>query len=178
LKKAVIIYCSFTGNTEKVAQSIQKGLELGGFDTSIRKVHEAEDICFYDYDLVCIGAPSYNWRPPKPMDDYLKNKFNYYKNEGFIKVNAPAIPGKNVLIFCTYSGPHTGIHEAVPVGKIMGQYFEHFGFNVVDEWYILSEFHGSEGNSTLGRMGNIKGLPNQEDLKRIKESAANLASRL
>lgn len=178
MKKAVIIYCSFTGNTEKVARSIQNGLELGGFDTTVRKVQDAEDIDFYEYDLVCIGAPSYNWRPPKPMDDYLRNKFNHYKKQGRIKVNAPKIPGKNTLVFCTYSGPHTGIREAVPVGKIIGQYFEHFGFHIVDEWYILSEFIGSEEYNTLGRMGNIKGLPSKEDLERIKERAVNLTSRV
>lgn len=178
MKKALILYWSHSGNTEKVAVHTQKGLEEGGFQTTLRKVQEAADIDFYDFDLVCIGAPSYSWHPPKPVDDYLKRKFNSYKKEGRVKVNAPAIPGKNALIFCTYSGPHTGIREAIPAGKYMGQFFEHFGFTVVDEWYILSEFHGSEENSTLGRMGNIKGLPSEEDLKRIKESARNLALRL
>jgi hypothetical protein len=36
----------------------------------------------------------------------------------------------------------------VPVGKYVGRYFEHLGFRVLDEWYVLSEFHGSEENST------------------------------
>jgi len=178
VKKAVILFWSQTGNTEKVAKSIQTGLAEGGFDTTLLRVQEAEEMDFYDSDLVCIGAPSYSWHPPKPVDDYLKAKFNKYKKEGRVKINAPKIPGKNALVFCTYSGPHTGIREAVPVGKYLGQFFEHLGFTVVDEWYVLSEFHGSEENSTLGRMGNIKGLPSAEDLKRIRESARNLASRL
>ena len=178
MKKAVVIYWSVTGNTEKVAISIQKGLEEGGTTTSLVKVQEAEAIDFYDFDLVCFGAPSYNWHLPKPADDYLRSKFNYYKKEGRIKVSAPSIPGKNALVFCTYSGPHTGILEAVPAGKYIGQFFEHFGFTVKDEWYVLSEFHGSEENSTLGRMGNIKGLPSKEDLQRIRERAMNLAGRL
>jgi len=82
------------------------------------------------------------------------------------------------LVFCTYSGPHTGIREAVPAGRYIGQFFEHLGFLVVDEWYVLSEFHGSEENSTLGRMGNIKGLPSEQDLKRIEDQARLLASRI
>lgn len=178
MKKAVILYWSHSGNTEKVALSIQSGLEEGGFQTSLLKVQEAETIDFYDYDLVCFGAPTYSFHPPKPVDDYLKAKFNRYKKEGRIKLGAPVIPDKKALLFCTYSGPHTGIREATPVGKYMGQFFEHFGFTVVDEWYVLSEFHGSEENSTLGRMGNIKGLPTKEDLQRIKEMAHNLALRL
>jgi hypothetical protein len=178
MRKAAVLYWSHTGNTEKVAVSIHKGLVNGGFDTLIKKVREADDVDFYDYDLICFGIPSYSWHPPKPADEYLKAKFARYRTEGRIRLNAPAIAGKNALIFCTYSGPHTGIREAVPAGKYIGQFFEHLGFTVVDEWYILSEFHGSEENSTLGRMGNIKGLPSEQDLKRIADQASLLASRL
>ncbi len=178
MKQAVVIYWSNTGNTQKVAESIQKGLADGGVKTGLLKVQDARDINFYDYDLVCFGAPSYNWHLPKPADDYLKDKFNQYKKDGRIKPGAPALPGKSALVFCTYSGPHTGIREAVPAGKYIGQFFEHFGFTVKDEWYVLSEFHGNEENSTLGRMGNIKGLPSRDDLRRISESAHNLAGRL
>jgi hypothetical protein len=150
----------------------------GGFDTLIKKVQEAGDVDFYDYDLVCFGIPSHNWHPPKPADEYLKAKFARYKTEGRIRLTAPGIDGKNALVFCTYSGPHTGIREAVPAGRYIGQFFEHLGFLVVDEWYVLSEFHGSEENSTLGRMGNIKGLPSEQDLKRIEDQARLLASRI
>ncbi len=124
------------------------------------------------------GHPPYNWLPPKPMEEYLRSMFNRYKKEGRIKPGVPTLPGKYALVFCTYSGPHTGIREAIPVGKYVGQFFEHFGIAVIDEWYVLSEFHGSEENSTLGRMGNIKGLPSKDDLERIKSRAVNLVQRL
>ena len=178
MKKALITYLSITGNTEKVANSIHRGLIRGGFDSILSKVSDAANENFYDYDLVCFGSPSYNWHIPKPADDYLKAKFNQYKKEGRIIPGAPVLQDKNCLVFCTYSGPHTGIREAIPAGKYMGQFFEHFGFTVVDEWYILSEFIGSEENSTLGRMGNIKGLPSESDLRRLEESAFNLAKRI
>ncbi len=178
MRKAAVLYWSHTGNTEKVALSIHKGLGAGGFEALIKKVQEAGDVDFFDYDLICFGAPSYNWHLPKPADDYLKAKFAHYRTEGRIRPTAPCIGGKNALVFCTYSGPHTGIREALPAGKYAGQFFEHLGFAVVDEWYILSEFHGSEENSTLGRMGNIKGLPSEQDLKRIEDQARLLASRI
>jgi hypothetical protein len=72
----------------------------------------------------------------------------------------------------------TGIREAVPAGKYAGQYFEHLGFAVADEWYVLAEFHGEEDMSTLGRMGNIRGLPTEQDLARIEDQARLLAARL
>lgn len=60
----------------------------------------------------------------------------------------------------------------------MRQFFEHIGFTVIDEWYILSEYVGSAENSTLGRMGDIRGRPSREDLARIMEAAKALASKL
>ena len=149
MKNAIVIYQSATGNTAKVAKSIHQGLTRGGMDSLIMTVQEASDVDFFDYALICFGAPSHYWNIPKRADDYLKEKFRQYSNEGRIQPGAPTVPGKNALIFCTYSGPHTGIREAIPAGLYMGQFFEHFGFSVLDEWYILSEFTNSEENNTL-----------------------------
>lgn len=82
------------------------------------------------------------------------------------------------MLFVTYSGPYTGIDEATPVGKDIRQYLEHIGFTVIDEWYVLSEFHGSLENSTKGRMGDIRGKPTEEDLQKIKENAKQVVSLL
>jgi flavodoxin len=176
--KAAVIYWSKTGNTEKVAMAIKEGLETSGVQVLFKRIEDAEGIDFYDYDLTCVGFPSYQWHPPEPVDAFLKSKFNGYRQKGFVKTNAPKISGKNALIFCTYSGPHTGINEAIPAGKYAGQFFEHLGFTVVDEWYILGEFHGSEERSTRGRMGDIRGRPSEEDLKKVKRDAANLLQRV
>jgi hypothetical protein len=100
-----------------------------------------------------------------------------YRKEGRIKPGAPKVPGKNALIFVTFSGPHTGMDEATPAGKYMRQFFEHLGFTVIAEWYVLSEFHGSLANSTQGRMGDIRGKPTEEDLLKIKEDTERLAKK-
>ncbi len=178
LKQAAIVYWSKTGNTEKVAFAIKEGLETAEVSVTLKRAEEADDLDFYDYDLICIGSPSYQWSPPKPLTDFLMDKFIHYRTQGRVKLGAPKIPDKNVLVFCTYSGPHTGINEAIPVGKYIGQFFEHLGFTIVDEWYILSEFHGSEDASTIGRMGDIRGKPNKEDLRKIKEKTRELVGGL
>jgi hypothetical protein len=49
---------------------------------------------------------------------------------------------------------------------------------VLDEWYILSEFHGFEKHSTMGKMGDIRGKPTDQDLRKIREDTAKLADRL
>ena len=171
---AMIIYWSKTGNTEKVARAIREGLKDAGTNVSLLRVEDAREVDFYDYDLVCIGFPSHQWRPPKPVDKFLAEKFSAYRNQGRIKWGAPPVPGKNALVFCTYSGPHTGINEAKPAGLYAGQYLEHLGFNILGEWYVLGEFHGSEQASTQGRMGDIRGLPNEKDLSKVKQDAKQI----
>jgi flavodoxin len=178
MKTALIIYWSKTGNTEKVAAAIKQGLEETNVQVTMKKPEEAEDSDYFDYDLVCVGCPSYSWHPPEPMTAFLKKKFAAYRQQGKIKPSAPKVPGKNALVFVTWSGPHTGMDEATPVGKDIRQYFEHIGFTVIDEWYILSEFHGSLENSTKGRMGDIRGKPTAEDLQKITEQTKKLSAAL
>jgi flavodoxin len=175
LKSALIIFFSSTGNTEKVAHSIKEGLESAGLKVDLRKPSEAENLDFFTYDLVCVGSPSIEWQPAKPISDLLKAKLNLYRNQGKIKPCAPKVKGKNALVFVTYSGPHTGVEEATPAGKTIRQYFEHFGFNVVAEWYVVGEFHGREDMSTHGRLGDIRGKPTNEDLAKIRKKTEQLA---
>jgi len=112
------------------------------------------------------------------MVKWLKEKIHHYRKQGQIKIGAPKIKGKVALIFYTYSGPHTGLNEAIPAGKYLGQFFEHLGFRIIDEWYILSEFHGREDANTKGRMGDIRGKPSKEDLLKITKNAEIIAKDL
>ena len=60
----------------------------------------------------------------------------------------------------------------------VSQFFEHIGFTVLDEWYILVEFHGSHDRSTKGKMDDIRGKPTKEELKKISKDATKLISRI
>jgi flavorubredoxin len=178
VKKALIVYHSSTGNTQKVANAIKEGLEASGVNVEVKKPKEAVDLDFYAYDLVCVGTPSIQWQPAKPITELLTAKMNQYRDEGKIQPSAPKVPGKNAMVFVTYSGPHTGVNEATPVAKVMGQYFEHWGFRVLEEMYVLCEFIGRLDLSTQGRMGDIRGKPTAEELAKVKSDAQKLAQRL
>lgn len=167
IDKAIVIYWSKTGNTEKAAKAIYEALKEKNIEVDIKEVQEAKDINYFDYDLVCIGSPTYQWSPPEEVDKFLQEKYEEFKD--YIELKSPKRPNKHTLIFCTYSGPHTGKNEAIPVIKYIGQFFEHLGFNVLDEIYILSENHGSEKASIDGKMGDIRGLPTEEDLLEVKQ---------
>ena len=60
MKSALIVYWSKTGNTEKVANSIKQGLEEAEVTVTYVKPDEAQALNYLDYDLVCIGCPSYS----------------------------------------------------------------------------------------------------------------------
>jgi flavodoxin len=178
LKSALIVYFSSTGNTQKVAYAIKEGLEAGCLQVDLKKPQEAGELDFDNYNLVCVGSPSIEWQPAKPIMDFLKAKLDLYRSQGKIKPCAPKVAGKNALVFCTYSGPHTGIDEATPAGKIMRQYFEHFGFIILGEWYIVGEFHDREDMSTQGKLGDIRGKPTLDELAKIKKDAKQIAKSL
>ena len=172
--KALIIYWSGTGNTKKVAETIQNTLNNGGVNSILKSVEEALSEDLYEYDLVFIGSPCRMWQAPEPILKYIKEKMDYYRQRGNIKLCAPKIPGKRGVVFATYSGPHTGLSEAIPVGKYLGQFMEHLGFDVAGEWYVVGEFHGRENESTGGRLGDIRGRPNQQDLDHITQEVNKL----
>lgn len=171
---AALIYWSRTGNTAQVARVIEETLHDAGLEVTTRTVAEATDLDWFDYDLVCLGFPSYHWSPPKPVDDLLRARGQEYRRQGRIQVGAPHVPGKRAILFCTYSGPHTGIDEAIPACKYAGQYFAHVGIEVIGELYVVGEFHGSEEMSTRGPLGDIRGRPNAEDLQQVRQQVSAL----
>ncbi len=176
--KTAVVYWSNTGNTKKVAESVRQGLVDAGLKPALIRVEDAEGVDYADYDLFCLGFPSYEWHTPKPVTDYLRRNLVVHRKKGLVKTAAPRVPGKHALIFCTYSGPHTGLNEATPAVKYAGQFFEHIGFDVAAEWCILSEFHGWEEGSTEGRMGDIRGKPTMEDLEEVRVETRRLADSL
>jgi hypothetical protein len=176
--KAAILYWSAGGNTEKVAQVIYETLEASGVGTMLQRIEDAEETDWFDYDLLGVGFPSYRWHPPQPVDKYLQHKFSEYRRLGKVQVGAPPLPGRHALTFCTYSGQHTGINEALPATRYAGQFFEHLGFTVWGDWCIVGQYHGSEQANTQGRLGDIRGRPDERDLAQVRRNTALLLRRL
>ena len=176
--RALIIYFSATGNTRKVADVIRDTLQAEKVSATFLNVKDAASEELYDYDLVFLGSPSYQFLPAGPVMGFIKEKMKLHQERGDIKLCAPRLPGKTAVVFCTYSGPHTGINEVTTAGKYMGQFFEHIGFEVAAEWYVVGEFHGREDFSTMGKLGDIGGRPNEQDLDKVKSDVYNLVRSL
>jgi flavodoxin len=100
MKKVLITYLSFTGNTAMMAQYIAEGVRFSGQEVVVKKVSDiknANDLSGYDGYI--FGSPTHYSDIPKPMKEFLLSArgadlegklggaFGSYTHDG----NAPAI---------------------------------------------------------------------------------------
>lgn len=173
--KALVLHWSAGGNTQKVALRLAQTLEGEGVAVDVQRIDGELAVQYYDYQLVFIGAPVYQFLPPDAVMGFLKRQ-----NRDAVEPAAPERPGVLGVVFCTYGGPHTGTREAVPALRYMGQFLEHAGIRVVDEWAVVGEFHdqGRQRLNVEGRLGDISGRPNESDLRDVAERARGLLRRV
>lgn len=174
--KALNLYFSATGNTEKVAKQMEKTLrELGLEVDSVKVGSDDTQPDILAYDLVFAGSGVYTWLPGKPMLDLYGKLREKYVGQGDVKPASPRREGRKAVVYCTYGGVHTGVNEAVPAVKYMSQLFDHLGYEVIAEWYFVGEYHGKmRPHSSDGRMGNIEGRPNEADLREVSEKVVGI----
>ncbi len=164
------LYFSSTGNTKKVADQIAAtATSLGHQVDTIRATAHAE-VDLLAYDLIFLGSGVYEWLPGKPLRTLCSRLRQKYVAQGEIKPGAPCRQNKIGVVYATYGGGHTGVNEAIPTGKYLGQILDHLGIQVLAEWYLVGEYHGKlQGFSARGRLGDITGRPNDEDLRQVAE---------
>ena len=59
MAKALVIYYSQTGNTQKMAEIITSSIKANGVDCDLKKAEEVESKDLLNYDAVLIGSPTY-----------------------------------------------------------------------------------------------------------------------
>jgi flavodoxin len=171
------LYFSSTGNTEKVAHRITTTIENLGHQIDAVKISGDTDIDLLSYDFIFVGSGVYQWLPGKGLQEFIQKRLAHFAAAGEIKPASPRRANKKVVIYCTYGGAHTGVNEAIPAVKFMGQLFDHLGFEIVAEWYYIGEYP-AEGRfkdfSSLGRLGDIAGRPNDADLADVAARVAGV----
>ncbi|MCG6881113.1 MAG: flavodoxin, partial [Deltaproteobacteria bacterium] len=168
--KILNLYFSSTGNTEKVANRIDETVrELGHTIDTVKLGSKRPSFDILDYDFVFVGSGVYRQLPGKSLMDFNLEMIQTYVKKGEIKRSSPRRTGYNVVAYCTYGGVHTGINEAIPAVKFMGQLFDHLGYNIIGEWYVVGEYKTEKlkSHSVGGRLGDIRGRPNQADLEEV-----------
>ena len=186
--KTLVLYWSYTGNTEAVAKTIYNTVKEEGYPCDLFKIGSESDVDWFDYNLIVVGSPVYEWLPPKNVMKYLQDRYHYYRDEkGYVKPCSPKLKGKFAVVFCTYGGPHTGIHEAIPAIKYIEQSFEHLGFSILEPIAVVGGFKVEkldgrlgwtkelwEKMNKLGKEGDITGRPNENDLNDVENKTIGI----
>ncbi len=97
--KAIVVYYSATGNTQKIAGAIQRGIrgEAGQCDIgSIDKIEPGE---LAGYDMVAFGGPLWYWREPSNL-----RLFAY---------NMPRMDGRLCALFCCHGSTPCGFYYSL-----------------------------------------------------------------
>jgi flavorubredoxin len=72
--KAIVLYHTRFGNTERIAKSLEIGLkEASGIEnvvcTNVRDI--VLSAFLKEYDIICLGAPTEGFSAPKPIKEFL-----------------------------------------------------------------------------------------------------------
>ncbi len=177
--KILNLYCSYTGNTAKVATQIKHTALAHSFTVdSIEVIKNSDEnaVDFLEYDFIFAGCGVYSWLPPDHMMQYINRQNKKHINSGDIKSCSARLADKKAVMYCTYGGPHTGINEGLVVPKYLGQLFDHLGFEIVAEWHFPGAFNskGYTQFSKDGRLGDITGRPNEQDLSNINQMVTGI----
>ena len=171
------LYFSSTGNTEKVAQRITDRLKKLGHDVHTLKVRKKDvEVDPLKYDFIFAGSGVYFQLPGKPLMELFRRLLQSYSQSGEIKPGSPRRSSARAVIYCTYGGVHTGINEAIPAVKYMGQLFDHLGYDIVGEWYVIGEYLAErlQSHSVNGRLGDIRNRPNEADLSDVDQRVTGI----
>jgi flavorubredoxin len=72
LKRAIVIYDTKFGNTEKIARTLASGIEKQGVRVDCIKADEADISKLVEYDFLAIGGPTHAFGVSKPMKAFLE----------------------------------------------------------------------------------------------------------
>ena len=72
MKRAIVIYDTKFGNTEKIATALARGMEKQGVRVDCVKTDEVDIDKLVEYDLLAIGGPTHAFSISKPMKAFLE----------------------------------------------------------------------------------------------------------
>lgn len=91
MAKVLIVYVTTTGNTEKMAQAIEKGAKGAGSDVTCKTVGEASVAELAGYDIIAFGSPAMGAEVLEEAE-----------MEPFFADAAGSLGGKKVALFGSY----------------------------------------------------------------------------
>ncbi len=150
MKRAIVLYDTKYGNTERVAEEVSEGIRSAGVDCVLTKIEDIHTLELANFDLVVFGCPNHNQAPLLTMLKYID------------RVAVVPMSGKYVAAFDTYTGLNKGIAlkklEAHIRDKLRGVSFAASGFSA----------------KVQSRIGPVA----EEDIPKAKNFGLDLAKRV
>ena len=81
MAKALVIYDSVTGNTEKMAEAIGEGLRESGLDVGVKKVGDTNLNDLVDADAIVMGSPTYFSTMTAKMKAFVDKSIDLWPDE-------------------------------------------------------------------------------------------------
>jgi len=165
-KKCLIIYSSFTNNTEKVAMRIKETFEKKGWTCDSFNVEKNIDVenppfNYDDYDFICAGS-AVIWA--LPSDKVVNVMRIQSRKTAYNKI----VPGpKCGIVFATYGGAHLGPKEAEAALKLLEIEIEHLKFRCIGSFSCPGKYVNHDTPDWYH--GDIRNRPNKDDLNRAAQ---------
>jgi flavodoxin/NAD-dependent dihydropyrimidine dehydrogenase PreA subunit len=84
MTKVLIATFSQTGSTKKIADQIAKGLSSSNLDVTHLEITQDSSPDLKEYDIIGIGTPTYFFRPPFIITDFIKNLKGLEQKASFV----------------------------------------------------------------------------------------------
>jgi len=122
-KKSLIMYTSWTGNTEKVANRFKKVFEKYGWKCDMFKVDHHTDVKnppfeLMDYDLLCVGSPVVHKKPIEELISIMAGA-PLPPSEGGPKAAFMGMKMENIPEKYRFSKKMMARQKDMPMGKIV-----------------------------------------------------------
>lgn len=101
--KVLIVYDSRSGNTEKMAYAVSKGVEMEGVEVDVKKVDDASVDELPDIDGLILGSPVYYGLPTGKLKEFIDASVKYHGK----------LEGKVGAAFASSGGTHSGAETTV-----------------------------------------------------------------
>ena len=139
-RKAIILYCSITGNTEAVAKAFAEVLNDYNFEVALEKITPKRDwkknpVYFDDCDFLILGAPIIAALPYKELSQVIGwsgKHVEFYSGEKPTPGQADGM--RAGMVFATFGGSVAGPRECLPTLALEKEYLQLYGFTPVAEF--------------------------------------------
>jgi flavodoxin len=91
--KSIVIYCSQTGNTKKIAKAIHSGMYQVQKQCDIARLKDVDPGKLMDYDLIGIGSPLIHAREHLHVTGFVNFMKSVNKKHAFVFCTHGTIPG-------------------------------------------------------------------------------------